>query len=178
MRSNSLFLRTALACIGHSYGTIPIAWMVKLYPELVQRVVLMDPITLYLHRPGACKSFLYEKDMTQGFARDFYSYLFNRDPGIVHTLMRNFNWSTNTLWLSELLRLKSKHAIMLSEHDEYIPSAPIKQYLEEINRNAQKNGKEHPVNLYWGENLGHGEFLTCSESFRKVFQFIIDYKHL
>ena len=47
-------------------------------PEYVKRVVLLDPITLFMHRPGACKSFLYEKDMNQGFVKDLLSYLFNR----------------------------------------------------------------------------------------------------
>lgn len=47
-------------------------------PECVKRVVLLDPITLFMHRPGACKSFLYEKDMNQGLVKDVLGYLFNR----------------------------------------------------------------------------------------------------
>lgn len=86
--------------------------------------------------------------------------------------MRNFYWSTNNLWLSELLRLDTKHTIVLSELDEYIPTAEIKEHVGEINDRAAREGKEHPVELFICENLGHGDFLACQKTFPQIYELI------
>lgn len=41
--------------VGHSYGTLPLTWFVKARPEAVRKVTLIDPISIFLHRPDVCQ---------------------------------------------------------------------------------------------------------------------------
>ena len=46
--------------LGHSYGTIAIAHMIKKSPALVRSATLVDPVCIGAHRATLCRRFLYE----------------------------------------------------------------------------------------------------------------------
>jgi pimeloyl-ACP methyl ester carboxylesterase len=45
--------------VGHSYGTVVLAWVIKLQPALVRRCLLIDPISVGLQRADLCYNFVY-----------------------------------------------------------------------------------------------------------------------
>lgn len=45
--------------LGHSWGTIYSAWILKSFPTLVKRCCLVDPVCFQLWVPDVCSSFIY-----------------------------------------------------------------------------------------------------------------------
>lgn len=94
----------------------------------------------------------------------------NREPGLVHTLTRNFFWSENTLWLSELLRISSVPTVVLSELDEYVPSAEIKQRLEALNADCA----DEVVRIQFNAGSPHGGFIVDSKVRERIVELLLD----
>ena len=108
------FRRIILA--GHSYGSVPIAWLLRRRPDLNCRVVLIDPVTLYLNTPKVCYSFLYEqpKSATMRFVRKWAAEEF----GISYTLRRAFFWTDCVMFAEDL---PSGSHVFLSGNDHIVP---------------------------------------------------------
>ncbi|CCO27544.1 hypothetical protein BN14_01525 [Rhizoctonia solani AG-1 IB] len=47
--------------ISHSNGSVPHAWMLKAYPELLQRNCFVDPVTFCLWEGDVCYNFVYKR---------------------------------------------------------------------------------------------------------------------
>ena len=62
---------------------------------------------LHLHSADVCRKFLYEP-APKGPVQRLQNYVVNREPGLVHTLMRNFTWHENVLFYQELGEVKNK----------------------------------------------------------------------
>lgn len=91
---------TRAVFIGHSYGTINVAWALKLRPAMVQSALLIDPVSLLLCLPKVAYSFVYRRPDT---LLTWISFLFfSRELGISRTMSRAFWWQTNALSLSDI----------------------------------------------------------------------------
>lgn len=91
---------TAVSVVGHSFGTILSAWLLRAHPSLVSHLTLLDPVSLLLGLPDVAFNFLHKKPdrLSAGVIRLMAS----RELTVSHMLHRHFWWYNNILWLEDL----------------------------------------------------------------------------
>jgi pimeloyl-ACP methyl ester carboxylesterase len=77
--------------IGHSFGTVPLAWMVRRAPDMVKIATFIDPVCFLLVKPDVCYNFIYRRASTP--ARLVMEFFAARELYTAHSLSRNFFWS-------------------------------------------------------------------------------------
>ncbi len=50
--------------VGHSFGTITVAWIRKMRPQIVDAMVLIDPVSVCLCWPKTAFNFVYRRAPT------------------------------------------------------------------------------------------------------------------
>ena len=116
--------------LGHSYGTCPVAWIIRYFPHNVRLVTLVDPVCMQLYRSDVCHRFLYSPSALN-MVDAFLSHLL-QDVGVTRTLMRSFDWFNNTLFLEEVEHLDVE--VILSENDHFTPSRGIAAEIDKWSR--------------------------------------------
>ncbi|CAM9755148.1 unnamed protein product, partial [Discosporangium mesarthrocarpum] len=112
---------------GHSFGSIPVAWMSRHRPKAVAQVALLDPVCLLLFLPDVARTFLYPEDFTtlptvEKLVRNMVS----KETGIAHTLRRHFWWYQNILWPEDL---HCPAVVGLAGGDKVAPAKALRRYL-------------------------------------------------
>merc|ERR1712176_256014 len=130
--------------LGHSFGTLPIAWLLRNFPGAISRPVLVDPVAIFLNLPDVCVNFLYKRP--RSFTGHTMRYFGAREFGIARTLMRHFFWTDNVLF-PEMLPAGS--SVILMGEDRVIP-------VKEIYTSAAKLPDLRTVVI---NGLDHGQFL-------------------
>ncbi|TPX58854.1 hypothetical protein PhCBS80983_g02821 [Powellomyces hirtus] len=141
--------------VAHSLGTAAVSWMIHAKPHLVASTVFMDPIVFLLVDPAVAYNFVYRKPST--VLELLMQYFVARELYIAHSLARHFNWSENILFKDELpsnvLTGQKNNMVILSSHDQIVPSAKVRRYLT-----------NHPnVDLMWFDDVTHGELMFRKE---------------
>lgn len=152
--------------LGHSFGSLPISWLIRQHPSQVTRCVLVDPVCIFLNLPDVCVNFLYKRPRTLfgKMMRVFGA----REFGIAKTLMRHFFWTDNVLFPEQIPEGSS---VVLMGNDRILP-------VKEIYTSASKLTSLRTEVI---PNLDHGNFLfwpsacstvlahvdECLESMRK-----------
>ncbi|KAK1996415.1 hypothetical protein LX36DRAFT_113470 [Colletotrichum falcatum] len=130
------------ALVSHSYGSVLSTHAIR-SPELqarIQRLLLIDPVSILLHLPDVAYNFTRRRPST---ANEWQLWYFaSTDPGVAHCLGRYFFWRENAIWENELVgrnaelehaRDESKEArkvtICLSELDLIVDSHAVARYL-------------------------------------------------
>jgi pimeloyl-ACP methyl ester carboxylesterase len=126
------------AVVGHSYGTVLAAHMVK-SPSLNPRIkslMLIDPVCILLHLPDVAVNFTRRKPTR---ANEYLLWYFaSMDPGVAHCLGRHFFWKDNIAWKEELLEIvgeqvieprSRKVVVCLAERDLIVDTRTVQQYL-------------------------------------------------
>ncbi|CAM9666262.1 unnamed protein product, partial [Choristocarpus tenellus] len=111
---------------GHSFGSIPVAWMSKHRPKLVAQVALLDPVCLLLFLPSVAHAFLYPEDHSLPLLESGLRCMFAYEKGISHTLRRHFWWYKNILWPEDL---HCPAVVGLSGCDTVAPTKALRRYL-------------------------------------------------
>merc|ERR1719453_1643367 len=106
--------------LGHSFGSLPIAWLIRQYPTQLSRCILVDPVAIFLNLPDVCVNFLYKQPKT--IFGKLIRFFGAREFGIARTLMRHFFWTDNVLF-PEMLPAGS--SIVLMEKDRILPVKDI-----------------------------------------------------
>jgi len=143
--------------VGHSFGSLPLAWMLRRHPEYVARCVLVDPVCIFLNLPDVCVNFLYKKP--RSFHGMVLRFLGSRELGIARCLMRHFFWTDSVLF-PEMLPAGS--SIVLGEHDHILPA-------RDIYTSAVKCPNIDTVVL---RGLDHGHFLMSFPAVRLIVRHI------
>eukprot|EP01043_Picozoa_sp_COSAG02_P041532 COSAG02_NODE_3451_length_6715_cov_7.265146_4_plen_125_part_00 len=87
-------------CIGHSFGTITLAQLLRYEPDTVGCAAFIDPVVFMLHEAPLCYRFLYRPANT---AQDHILRYFAADElHIQHYLRRHFTWHESIVWLEDL----------------------------------------------------------------------------
>lgn len=133
--------------VGHSFGTVLVAWMAKRAPELVSAATFIDPVCFLLIKPDVCYNFMYRQPETA--TQLLLHYFVARELFIAHSLSRNFFWYQNLLWPEEL---SVPSLVVLCGEDSIVPAHSVRRYLT-----AHKQQTEQLLRLLWFPNLGHGE---------------------
>lgn len=91
---------TKVSVVGHSFGTITAGWLVKLHPEVVTHLTLIDPVSLLLLTGDVCYNFLYRRPSSM---IEWVIYLAaSREITISNMLHRHFWWYVNAIFLEDI----------------------------------------------------------------------------
>ncbi|CAJ1328003.1 unnamed protein product [Effrenium voratum] len=137
--------------IGHSFGSIVVAWMARNAKEMVSVATFLDPVCFLLIKPDVCYNFMYRQPQTA--TQLLMHYFVARELFIAHSLSRNFFWHQNLLWPEEL---DMPCMVMLSGEDSIVPAHSVRRYLTGWIQKIRAN-KQDTFRLLWFPNLGHGE---------------------
>lgn len=134
--------------VGHSFGSIVLAWMIKEAPSLVSFVTFVDPVCFLLIKPDVCYNFMYRAPQTP--TQLLTHYFVARELYIAHSLSRNFFWYQNLLWPEEVTM---PALVVLSGFDSIVPAHSVRRYLM-----AYKHKHElSRLRMLWFPQMGHGE---------------------
>lgn len=155
---------TTCSWLGHSYGSIITAWVVKLRPEYIEKVSLVDPVCFALWEPDLIRNFLYNSNPI-GPIHHLAQYFVARDLLVASTLFRHFWWLQNILFPDDL---KWDCYVYFSQYDWIIDSYGIKRYLDSFcSKNSWKQLKTVMM-----KNVGHGGFISSDEKIEIVVKFV------
>jgi pimeloyl-ACP methyl ester carboxylesterase len=101
---------------GHSYGSAPVAWLLRQNPKLNCRVVLVDPVTICLLVPKVCFAFLY--DRPDSFIGHLVRVWAAEEIGVAQTMRKHFYWMDCAQYVDEL---PADSFVFLSEKDHLVP---------------------------------------------------------
>merc|ERR1712151_354011 len=137
------------ACfVAHSYGTFVMSWIQRARPDLVAKLVLIDPVCLLLVQPDVAFNFMYRRSSPSFFMR--LAQCVRYELFSANVIMRHFYWYHNCLWKDEL---PQQCAVVLSSRDDLLNAHEIRCYLEEHQRSGGTD-----VSLLWLEGYFHGGF--------------------
>mmetsp|Transcript_30030 Transcript_30030/g.69170 ORF Transcript_30030/g.69170 Transcript_30030/m.69170 type:complete len:625 (-) Transcript_30030:59-1933(-) len=134
--------------VGHSFGSLLVAWMVLQEPAMVSMATFIDPVCFLLVKPDVCYNFMYRAPETP--TQLLTHYFVARELYIAHSLSRNFFWSQNLLWPEDL---KCPALVVLSGQDSIIPAHSVRRYVAAVKR----KGTQKNLRMMWFKDLGHGE---------------------
>lgn len=142
---------------GHSFGNNLVSWMVKLKPERVSSVVLLDPCVLMLHLSTSLRGFIYES--TRGWS---VGSVLRTEPFISYTVRRHVWWFKNILFAEDV---HVPSLTVLSEGDLLVPAAEVWDY---YSRCVHVTSSGHHVTMML-HGHSHGSFLTEPEGRTIIF---------
>jgi hypothetical protein len=112
--------------VGHSLGTIYLAWMTRKRPELLASCVFIDPIVFLLHHHKVAQSFLYSRPQKRDALAAVERYFIKSERSIISYFHRHFYWFSNILWKHEV---RVPFAVVLSTEDRIVPIEAVTRYL-------------------------------------------------
>eukprot|EP00435_Cladocopium_sp_Y103_P027522 s1436_g6.t2 len=139
---------TSAHFVGHSFGSIVVAWMCRNAQETVAVATFLDPVCFLLIKPDVCYNFMYRQPETA--TQLLMHYFVARELYIAHSLSRNFFWYQNLLWPEEL---QVPCMVMLSGEDSIVPAHSVRRYLT----GWIERQKGDSFRLLWFPHMGHGE---------------------
>lgn len=134
--------------VGHSFGSLLLAWMVRTRPDLVSMTTFIDPVCFLLVKPDVCYNFMYRRPATP--TQLLIHYFLARELYIAHSLSRNFFWFQNLLWPEEL---SMPALVVLGGQDSIVPAHSIRRYLAAFKQRLRVD----TVKVLWFPEMGHGE---------------------
>lgn len=115
--------------ISQSFGTFQTGWVLNWAPELVSRVLLMDPVSLYLCLPNTAISFLVK------FRMEAYNtlitgtkYLFSSELGIARMMCRHLWWYDVVVFPEQIPK---GSLVLIHKDDLLIPADCIYESLKD-----------------------------------------------
>merc|ERR1712217_664693 len=123
------------------------SWVVRSRPDIVSRLVLLDPVCFLLSQPDVAFNFLYRRPtnpFTVAVANFVRWELFS-----ANVLMRHFYWYHNVLWKNEL---PEQCVVALSGKDDIINARAVRQYLGEGSRHSRAC-RPGELKLLWFESF-------------------------
>ncbi|KAJ6640864.1 hypothetical protein Bhyg_05797 [Pseudolycoriella hygida] len=155
---------TACSWLGHSYGSIVTAWVIKSRPAYVHKVNLVDPACFALWEPDLIRNFLYNSNPI-GPIHHLAQYFVAKDLLVASTLFRHFWWLHNILFPDDLA---CESYVYFSQYDWIIDSFAIKNYLDRFcSRNSWNRLKTVMM-----DNVAHGGFISSDEKIQIVLEHV------
>jgi len=151
--------------IGHSFGSVVMAWVTQKAKHLIVRATFLDPVVFLLCKSDVAYNFVYRKPTTP--AEHLMQYFVSRELYIAHSLGRNFIWHECILW-PEDVGYPQGTFVLLSGLDSIVPAHSVKRYLEytKAQTSAARGGSRLDVCFF--ENCGHAQFLLCKSRMDEV----------
>ena len=140
--------------VGHSFGTVMSAWLLRHCPELVHSVCLIDPVSLLLARADVAYAAIHKRP--QNSIDVLLEYFVFRELSVAGTLARYFIWHRNVMW-AEQLPTGGRSVAVLCSNDVIVPADAVRRYLE-----------DHAVETVWLQGVGHAGFLLRDACVERV----------
>jgi pimeloyl-ACP methyl ester carboxylesterase len=157
-----------VSIISHSWGTFLAGWIIKLMPEVVSQITLIDPISITVELPETTYCILYKYPDS---IPNLLLYLFIRnDLTISNNLHRHFAWYNMALKFQEI----PDHipvVVSIAGKDELIDSKTASELTTLAIQAREKSSGASITHLVWDDFI-HGMALHNSESVLKIKQSI------
>ncbi|KAG4072329.1 hypothetical protein HA402_004261 [Bradysia odoriphaga] len=154
----------ACSWLGHSYGSIITAWVIKSRPAFIHKVNLVDPVCFALWEPDLIRNFLYNPNPI-GPIHHLAQYFVAKDLLVASTLFRHFWWLQNILFPDDLTW---ESHVYFSQYDWIIDSSAIKSYLDKF---CSQNSWNRLKTLMM-DNVAHGGFISSDEKIQLVLEHV------
>ncbi|WIA42305.1 hypothetical protein OEZ86_008319 [Tetradesmus obliquus] len=118
---------SSAAVLGHSYGSLVAARLVRLAPEVVHTLAVVDPVCFAMHMPNLVKYFLYSPHASGNAVADAFIALLRSEIHCARNFTRNFFWATINLFDEHL---PERTLVVLSGTDLLCPTAYVRDWLE------------------------------------------------
>lgn len=138
--------------IGHSYGTMCMAWIVKSAPDLAESYAFLDPGCFLLHHTKALKAIIYKEALSEG--EKLFEYFLRSELFFSNHMRRHFVWFKNVLFFDDI-PTHQPTLILLSEHDDIMP---VKEILETYEAHPERQSLKH-ISFVKLPKTKHGAFL-------------------
>jgi len=162
--------------IGHSFGSVVMAWVTKQSPELIRRATYLDPVVFLLCKSDVAYNFVYRVPQTA--TENLMQYFVARELYIAHSLGRNFVWHECILWPEDLTTYPEGALVFLSGQDSIVPAHSVRRYLECVKAPTTPGSPSSPssqrvpaggrLDVLFYEDLGHAQFLLSAETMDDV----------
>jgi pimeloyl-ACP methyl ester carboxylesterase len=139
--------------IGHSFGTVVCAWVVRQAPEMVAAVTLIDPIPFLLNKADVCYNFMYRE--AQSAWDVVVRYMVATELYTSYFLSRCFVWHENILWPDDLDGIPT--TVVLSGCDQIVPSYAIRRFLEAAQADRDSDTAAAAAAAAGGDGEAEGE---------------------
>jgi hypothetical protein len=123
--------------VSHSYGTVVSTHLLKTpsTTQLIDSVVLVDPVSILLHLPDVAYNFTRRKP--ERASEHLIYYFGSMDMGVSHTLSRRFFWFENILWKKDI---EGRNVtVSLAGKDLIVNSEAVRMYLTSGNLSCNKS---------------------------------------
>ncbi len=139
--------------LGHSWGTIFCNWVMRLNPNAVHQIILIDPVTLAAVFPDTIYGLLYRPTTTM--LEYLFSYLVRYDLTISNSLHRHLHWY-NAFLDFEDIPPNIGVTIAIAAKDLLINGKALITLTDHYIRERKKRKNHIPMNkIVW--DLGHGD---------------------
>lgn len=150
-------LLVPLALVGHSFGSVPLTWLLHShFQSRIASMLLIDPVTILLSEPDVMTNFLYNVDVSK------IRMLASSELGIQVYLRRHFAWYNAELWLHEV-PANVAVGVALSEHDEILNAPKVRAELEH----------HHVPYVYW-RHVGHARCVSSPSMWKQMRDLMAD----
>jgi hypothetical protein len=143
------------AVAGHSFGSVPITWLVhSSLRNRIGQILLLDPVTILLSDSAIVGNFLYCKGW------NYTRVLTSSELFTEHYLRRQFAWYNADLWLEDLPP-NVPVTICLSGSDQIVDAPAVRklilQHKQETSEKKKKRTKKNSdnINLIYWEGAAH-----------------------
>jgi len=141
--------------MGHSVGTCPITWCLRAFPESVEKIFLLDPVTLLLSNHDVAVNFLYRKSYKT--ISEIVIDLFASKEMFTRTFLgRHFFWFRNELWLEDVPG-HVETTILIAGKDEIVNGESVRRLVESLKLKSKNDEKQ--IDLIYRESLTHAGML-------------------
>lgn len=109
---------------GHSFGSCQMTWFAQnpILQKRIQRLILIDPVSILLCYPTTMKNFLYKRESK-------LLMLVSSEIGIEHYLRRHVAWYNSEMWLEDVPD-DIDVTVCLSEDDDVVNSPAVRKEIE------------------------------------------------
>ena len=165
-----------LHLIGHSFGSTCVSMAMKddyIRNELVHEVTLIDPPPFAMQSGDIVRDFIYDP------FEDGRVYLVNREPHLVHAMMRTLVYKDVVIWPEDLKLWRNPPVVVLSGNDTIVPSTKIKELLMQQRQRDLKSTSSATkteaarVVVVWLSDIDHGGFLFDTNVLKEVERLVL-----
>jgi len=168
-----------VAIIAHSWGTFIAGWIVRLNPEFVCHLSLIDPIALTVVLPETTYALLYEPPNT--LMKYLMFYFVRNDLNLSYTLRRYFAWYNAALRLDDV----PAHIgvfVCIATNDELLRAATVYELCGLANEKRQAlslsaTGKVESVKRILWNNCMHGDAIVNKACIKDIKNAIYEFEN-
>jgi len=143
---------SAARFVGHSYGTMCLAWIAKNAPCIAESFAFLDPGCFFLHDTTTLRAILYKE--ANDDAEMLFKYFLRSELFFNLHCRRHFLWLDNILFLEDISE-NTPALILVSELDDVMPVESICK--------AHEEKKLRHIDVLKLEGVTHGGFLFSNQ---------------